>query len=145
MKLKEILKYKGSNVITIGPDATLYDALHKIIENKVGALLVKAGPNRHTGIITERDIMREVYKNTSLNDTCVTDVMTREMIIGAPDDDFEYAMSEMTEGRFRHMPIVENDTLVGIISIGDIVKAQLRHTKHQVNQLIDYVATPLTE
>jgi CBS domain-containing protein len=126
----------------ISPKDTLREALQTLIENKVGSLLVRETLDNHVGIITERDIMRAVYNEVTLDQTLVEDVMTptRDIIIGAPDDDIEYAMAEMTEGRFRHMPVIEDDRLVGIVSIGDIVKTQLELARSQVTQLRDYVS-----
>ncbi|MCZ6632228.1 MAG: CBS domain-containing protein [bacterium] len=141
MKLREILAEKGSRVIVIGPQDTLREALRTLIENKVGSLLVRETPDQHVGIITERDIMRAVYNEVTLDQTRVEAVMTltRDIVIGTPDDNTEYAMAEMTEGRFRHMPVIENDCLVGIVSIGDMVKAQLKQARSQVTELRDYV------
>jgi CBS domain-containing protein len=146
VKLRDILNTKGSRVIVIGPKDTLHEALQTLIENKVGSLLVRETLDNHVGIITERDIMRAVYNEVTLDQTLVEAVMTptRDIIIGTPDDDIEYAMAEMTEGRFRHMPVIEDDHLVGIVSIGDIVKAQLKLARSQVTQLRDYVSGATT-
>lgn len=140
MTLQDILDSKGSRVITIAPHHTLYLALCTLIENKVGALLVQNNQGQLVGILTERDLMRAVYQDTDLREEQVENLMTRSLVIGTPDQDIEYAMSEMTEHRFRHMPVVENDELVGIISIGDLVKTRLQHTEEQVSQYQDYVA-----
>lgn len=140
MTIQDILESKGRRVITTVPHHTLYLALCTLIENKVGALLVQSEEGRLLGIITERDLMRAVYQDVDLRTTHVESLMTRDLVIGTPDQDVEYAMSEMTEGRFRHMPIVENDELMGIISIGDLVKTKLQHTEEEVSQYKDYVA-----
>lgn len=140
MTIRDILNSKGNRVITSAPHHTLYLALCTLAENKVGALLVQSDEGRLAGIITERDLMRAVYQDIDLRDTQVESIMTRSLVIGTPDQDIEYVMAEMTNGRFRHMPIVEHDTLVGIISIGDLVKAKLQHTEEEVLQYKDYVA-----
>ena len=140
MIIQDILDNKGDRVITIAPHHTLYLALCTLTENKVGALLVQNDQERLVGIITERDLMRAVYQDTDLRDTHVESIMTRSLVIGTPDQDIEYVMTEMTNGRFRHMPVIENDTLIGIISIGDLVKAKLQHTEEEVSQYKDYVA-----
>jgi CBS domain-containing protein len=83
--------------------------------------------------------MREVYKDVDLRAVRVEEVMTRSIVMGTPDHDIEYVMAEMTEGRFRHMPVIEEDALVGIISIGDLVKAKLQHAQEEVTQYKDFV------
>ena len=145
MKVKDILGSKGSRVVTIGLRATLHEALCTLIENKVGALPVRDDAGEILGIITERDLMREVYRNSPLSMKGVEEVMTRGIVYAAPDDDVERIMNEMTEGRFRHMPVMKEGKLVGIVSIGDVVKALLHLTKRQVRDLMDYVASPTPE
>ena len=113
MKIKDILDAKGTNVVTIGPEATLREAITKMVDNKVGSLVVEDGDPE--GIITERDILREVYSKSPLEEKQVQAVMTRSLVTGSSEDSIEYVMTEMTKGRFRHMPIVEGDKLVGII------------------------------
>ena len=140
MIIQDILEQKGSRVITIKPHHTLHLALSTLVENKVGALIVQDQGNEILGIITERDLMHEVYKDTDLRTTHVEDVMTRSIVTGHPTQDIEYVMNEMTQGRFRHMPVFDEDNLVGIISIGDIVKSKLQHVEEEFTQYKDYVA-----
>ena len=140
MTIQDILEQKGSRVITIEPHHTLQLALSTLVENKVGALIVQNQTGDILGIITERDLMREVYEDTDLSNTQVEDVMTRTIVTGNPTHNLEYVMAEMTEGRFRHMPVFDDDTLVGIISIGDIVKAKLHDVQEELTQYKDYVA-----
>lgn len=140
MTIQNILDNKGRRVITIAPQHTLYLALCTLTENKVGALLVQDDNEKLVGIITERDLMRAVYQNTDLYDVHVESLMTRSLVIGTPDQKIESVMAEMTNGRFRHMPVIDNDELVGIISIGDLVKAKLQHTEEELVQYKDYVA-----
>lgn len=140
MTIQDILDAKGNRVITIPPHHTLYLALCTMVENKVGALIVQDHEGTFLGIITERDLMREVYQDTNLRDTRVESVMTRNMVTGSPDHEVEYVMSAMTEGRFRHMPVLHEDELVGIVSIGDLVKSKLEHVEEEVTQYKDFVA-----
>ena len=137
MKIKDILDAKGTNVVTIGPEATLREAITKMVDNKVGSLVVEDGDPE--GIITERDILREVYSKSPLEEKQVQAVMTRSLVTGSSEDSIEYVMTEMTKGRFRHMPIVEGDKLVGIIAVGDVVKAQLGQIMTEVGHLIHHV------
>ncbi len=139
MKIKDMIASKGSRVVFTCPKVTLQGALCAMVENKIGALPVLNGSGALMGIITERDIMREVFNGSRLDEKQVGDVMTREVTTGSPDDDIDYVMNKMTEGRFRHMPIIEGDQLTGIVSIGDVVKTQLDQTKTQFVNLVDYV------
>lgn len=91
------------------------------------------------GIVTERDIMREVHAGSPIREKRVVDAMTRNLVTGCPEDEVEYVMTEMTEKRFRHMPVIEDGHLVGIVSIGDIVKAQLHRARSEVMQLRGYI------
>ena len=138
MTIQDILNQKGTRVLTIESHHTLYLALATLIENKIGALIARDHAGTLLGIITERDLMREVYKDTDLRAVRVEDVMTHDIVTGNPENDIEYVMAKMTEGRFRHMPVLDDEnTLVGIISIGDIVKAKLQHVEEEVTQYKD--------
>lgn len=139
MTIQDILAAKGNRIITISPHHTLHLALCTMIENKIGALPVEDTDGTLLGIITERDLMREVYKNTQLHQKLVKETMTRKPIIATPDQDIEYVMAEMTQGRFRHMPVLREGELIGIISIGDIVKSKLNHVQEEVAQYKDFV------
>lgn len=143
MKVREILSAKRSGVVTIMPHATLREALNRIVEEKVGALPVVDNTGALKGIITERDIMREVYQNSDLDHVVVADVMTRKVKVGSPEADVEDVKNAMTEGRFRHMPIMENGRMVGLVSIGDMVKAGLSKAKEQIDHLVDYISGPI--
>jgi CBS domain-containing protein len=143
MKIGDILEGKGG-VVTIGPGATLREALRTFVERKVGALPVQDAAGMIRGIITERDLMREIYRGGSLDSVRVEEAMTRNLITAGPEDDIERVMNEMTERRFRHMPVVSGGKMVGIVSIGDLVKGQLRHAKVQITHLMDYVSGPIS-
>ena len=142
MKIKDILQDKGNKVITTVPNTTIWEALTEIIENKVGSLVVLDESERLLGIITERDVMRVIYQRRDLKQETVGDHMTTEVTTGQLEDWIETVMDRMTHGRYRHMPVVENDKLVGLVSIGDTVKAQLDHAKVQVIQLREYIGGP---
>lgn len=139
MTIQDILDQKGCRVITTAPYHTLDSVLATLIQNSVGALVVQNRVGDLLGIITERDLMREVYNGTDLRVACVEDVMTRDLVTSNPDCDIEYVMAEMTEGRFRHMPIVDEKGLAGIVSIGDIVKAKLESAEEEVMLYKDFV------
>jgi CBS domain-containing protein len=139
-KVRDILGNKGSRVVFVGPDLTLRQALETMVDNKVGALPVKDTSGDIVGIITERDLMREVHGRADLETSKISDVMTKNIISARKDDGIDMVMEQMTVNRFRHVPIVEGGKLVGIISIGDLVKSQLAYLKHQMEDLRDYVS-----
>ncbi len=132
MTLRDILRVKGSAVHTIDPSASLEDVVRQLVERNCGSLVVcGAGADCQgqadlvQGIITERDILRALAaRRGSLAELKVGETMTRELITGALGDSVEHTMGVMTEHRIRHLPILEDGRLAGIISIGDVVKAQ---------------------
>lgn len=141
MKAKEILKVKGPEVFTIGEDKSLYDAQKVLITNNIGVLLVLDRNGKIIGILSERDILRESYKSpNSYKDIKVKDVMSKDVIIVEPEDDLDYIESIMTEKRIRHLPVVNKKVLVGLISIGDIVKAMYNKTQAEIKYLRDYIS-----
>ena len=127
MLLRDILARKGTDVYTIRPDASLDDVVRKLVQCNCGSLLVcdEGLPRRMRGIITERDIMRACAQaGGPLDRRLVQDCMSADVLTATPDQSVEETMGQMTMHRIRHLPIVEGDELVGIISIGDVVKAQ---------------------
>lgn len=141
MKVKDIIKNKGPEVFTISEEKTLWEALKILVNNNIGVLLVLNLDAKITGILSERDILREVYKNPeTYRDKLVKEVMTSNLIIVEPDDDIDYVESIMTENRIRHLPVVKEKILVGLISIGDIVKAQLSGSRYENKYLRDYIS-----
>lgn len=130
MNLKEILKSKGNIVYTIAPDATLEQAVSRLIDHNIGSLVVCTRDVEHgeqsLGIITERDILHSCSPQTGHNlaMTRVEEVMSTDLSTASPDDLAEDIMGLMTRKRIRHLPVVSHGRLVGIVSIGDIVKAQ---------------------
>ncbi len=130
MKVQEILKSKGDAVHSISPDETLSNAIAKLVECNVGSLVVLEG-ERMVGIITERDVLRACAASKHAQEAlAVRDHMSAKVIAGVPDDHVEDVMGLMTARRIRHLPIVHEEHLVGIISIGDVVKAH--HAKLRV-------------
>ena len=140
MKVKDILKNKGPEVITIWEEKTLYDAICTLVENKIGALLVLNQDGKIVGIISERDILRACYEDCdNIRTAKVKDKMTKKVIITEPDDDLAYVEKIMTENRIRHLPVITNKRLVGIISIGDIVKSMRRQSAVENRYLKEYI------
>jgi CBS domain-containing protein len=124
MKIQHILATKGTRVVTIEPDATIQEAITTLVAHNIGALVVINDASKPIGIISERDIIRAAIKHHNLLSLAVRTLMVREIVTGMPDDDLEAVAHTMTEMRIRHVPVVEHEKLVGILSIGDIVKAQ---------------------
>ncbi len=129
MNLQDILRQKGATVHTIASQATLDDVVQKLVQNNCGSLVVCDADCQQAdsmvGIITERDILRAFAKHRGpLAELRVADHMSRKPVTGSPEDSLEAVMGVMTEKRIRHLPVIEADRLVGMISIGDIVKAE---------------------
>lgn len=124
MKISSIMTTRSSDVVTIRPDASLADAIALLAEYNIGALVVTDSNNRINGIISERDIIRMAARREDIFGLPVAEVMTEKVVTAVPQDDIMSVAHTMTERRFRHVPICDDDRLIGIVSIGDIVKAQ---------------------
>jgi len=137
----EILKAKGDSVVySIGPSATVYEALTLMAEKNIGALLVMEG-EKIVGMMTERDYARKVVLLArSSKDTPLRDVMTPAVIYVRPDQSTEDCMALMTQSRIRHLPVMDNGKLVGLISIGDLVKGIMSEQTFIIEQLQHYIA-----
>jgi len=133
MRIGDILLEKGTTVVTIDTGRTIYDAIGMLNKHRIGALIVIEEGENAVGIITERDILRKCggsmdgssKPDDSIFSSLVEDVMTNKLIVGVPDDDPNYAMSVMTKNRIRHLPILDDGNLAGMVSIGDLVNAHL--------------------
>lgn len=140
MKVKEILGKKSAEIITIQSNKTLLEASQLLTEHNIGALVVVDRTNVPAGILSERDIVRKIAsKSSEALKMLVQDAMTADIIIGFPDDELSYVSSTMTNKRIRHLPIMNDQTLVGMISIGDIVKFQLDHAENEAHTLRQYI------
>ncbi len=135
MKVRRILATKGMRVITIGPEQQIRDAVAILARHNIGALVVVDTTNHPIGILSERDIIRESASNEQVFDRTVADLMTRDVITGMPNDDTHSLAHTMTERRFRHMPIVDEGVLIGIVSIGDILKAERDQYRGEIDTL----------
>lgn len=126
MKVKDILASKGTEVITVEQDKTIFEAMTTFASHRLGSLLVLDEKGGIVGILAARDVLMETLRAyDKIKETKVKQVMTKKIIIGYPEDDLKYVQMIMTENRIRHLPIVESKKLTGIISIGDIIKAKL--------------------
>jgi CBS domain-containing protein len=139
MTVKAILAAKGGDVVTIDPNATMAAAAAQLAEHNIGALVVTGPDRRVVGILSERDIV-QVRGPTAL-DLPLTEAMTRKVMTCVPGDTISSLMERMTQGKFRHLPVVEQGKLVGIVSIGDVVKHRLQEMEREQSALRDYIQT----
>ncbi|MBG52700.1 MAG: CBS domain-containing protein [Alphaproteobacteria bacterium] len=141
MNVEAILKGKGDDVTTVDTSTKLARAAHLLTEKKIGALVVMDG-DRVRGIVSERDIVRTLsVAGAEALDMEIGQVMTQNVITCTREDTLDQLMSLMTGRRFRHLPVVEDDKLIGIVSIGDVVKHRLAETEMEAEQLRLYIAT----
>jgi CBS domain-containing protein len=124
MTVATILARKGLKVVTIRPEQTLREALAMLAQHSIGAILVTDARGGLVGILSERDIVREAVRNEKFFDLTVSAIMTSNVISGQPQEDVSAVATTMTNKRFRHLPVLDGGKIVGIISLGDIVKAQ---------------------
>jgi CBS domain-containing protein len=141
MTLSIILGRKGRDVVTVPPEQTLRETVQTLSDMKIGAIVVADGSRRVLGILSERDIIRAVAKrDTDVLADPVSEHMTRNVVTAQEDTTIPHAMERMTEGRFRHLPITDDGRLVGIVSIGDLVKHRLSEMETENQALHDYIA-----
>jgi CBS domain-containing protein len=135
-----ILKHKGYQVSTIDPAATVSEIAEILSERRIGAVLVMDNAEQMLGIVSERDIVRSLAANGARTlEMTAGQLMTRAVQVARPDTTVDQAMQTMTAGRFRHLPVVDHDTLIGLISIGDVVKARIMYQDTVVESLTAYV------
>jgi len=142
MTVKAILSRKGTDVATIEPSTTLAAAMKLLAERRIGALVVTGADRRIVGILSERDVVRTLAERGSgvLNEP-IADVMTRKVVTCSQSETVCEIMERMTDGKFRHVPVVEQGRLIGIISIGDVVKLRLQEMEQESAALHDYIRT----
>lgn len=139
MKLKDILKAKGSTIFSIDPEKSVKDAIDLLVHYNVGSLMV-IDEGRLVGIFSERDSLRLCARDLdSILSTRIADVMTTDLIIGKLEDDVEDSMNVMTDKRIRHLPVLDNGYVVGLVSLGDLVKSQLAEKTVTIHYLRDYI------
>ena len=138
--VSQLLRVKGGQIFSVGPEDSVLRAIEIMATRHVGALLVM-NQGSLLGIISERDYARKVIlKNRSSHDTPVGDIMSSPATTVSPNDTVHHCMELMTEGRFRHLPVVEAGRVVGMLSIGDLVKAVIEDQSRQIEQLERYIA-----
>jgi CBS domain-containing protein len=142
MTVKAILSRKGGDVATIAPTVPLAEAVKLLAARRIGAVVVTGPGDRVAGILSERDIVRALAErgHPALDDQ-VSAVMTRKVLTCTSADTIAAIMERMTEGKFRHLPVVEQNRLIGIVSIGDVVKYRVEEMEGESNALREYIAT----
>lgn len=139
MIVRDILKSKGHDIYSISADQTVYSAIAKMDELDIGALVVMDG-TRLMGILSERDYRSKVIlKGRTSKETKVSTIMTGDVICVSPQDSVESCMGIMTDKKIRHLPVLENNTVVGVVSIGDLVKAIISKQKGEISHLRHYI------
>ena len=139
-RVSEILRGKGADVLKIDASATVFEALTKVVEKNVGSILVTEG-DEIVGIMTERDYLRKIaVQGRTSYDTQVGEIMSAPLVYVTPETTIEESMAIMTDRRIRHLPVVEDDEVIGIVSIGDVVKFQSREQTFQIQYLTEYIS-----
>lgn len=141
MLVTHILQEKGRDILAIAPEATLFEAANVLTRNRIGALLVQNRLGELAGIISERDIVRALAADgAAALALTVAERMTVDVAVCEETDTIEEIMETMTRCRFRHMPVVENGRIVGLVSIGDVVKTRIAETVREAQALKEYIA-----
>ena len=140
MTVSLILKRKGGDIVTVRPDTALASVGQTLAERRIGAVLVTDAGGGVAGVLSERDVVRALAGHgAKALDMPASAFMTAEVVSAAPHDTIEHVMETMTVGRFRHVPILDGGRLVGIVSIGDVVKRRIDDAEHEAQALRDYV------
>lgn len=139
MKISEILRRKGSDVVTVVPDTTVRDLIAVMVEHNIGAAIVCDAGARVLGIVSERDVVRRLVDGAAVLDHTVEQIMTVDVTVCRTDSSTEQVRVEMTERRIRHLPVIDDGELKGIVSIGDVVKSSIDNLQFERDQLSDYV------
>jgi CBS domain-containing protein len=140
MRIKDVLHTKGDDVITVTPDTTVRDLITLLAEHNIGAVVVSTDEEPVAGIVSERDIVRALVEGVEVLDNPVSRIMTVEVRTVAPGDSVHELMKLMTEHRIRHVPVVVDGGLHGLVSIGDVVKSRIGELEFERDQLTSYVS-----
>ncbi len=140
MKTKDILAEKGTRVITVQETLLLVDVVSMFFADRIGSVVVVNDHNEVIGIVAPNDVLRAIHHHPEYITTItVSEIMTRNIIVVTPEDDIDKLMSIMTKNRIRHLPVIDKGRLTGLVSIGDVVKAQTSMQEVKINYLTDYI------
>ena len=143
MRIREVLAAKADRaVLTVAPDLTVRELLGRLAEHNVGALVVSRDGTGLDGIVSERDVVRCLHRRgTEILNATADAIMTSPVVVAAPTDSVAQAMTLMTERRIRHLPVMERGRLVGLVSIGDLVKRRIEDAEHETETLKTYITS----
>jgi CBS domain-containing protein len=142
MQLKQLLEKKGAGAVTVAASVSVGAAIQTMYKHRVGSVVIQADSGMPIGILTERDIMCLCAEGkTDFENMSLKDCMTTELVVGKPEDKVPEVLGIMTARRFRHMPVVKDGQLVGLVSIGDLVKATLEETAQEAEALRNYITS----
>jgi CBS domain-containing protein len=140
MRIKDVLHVKGDMVVTVSPETSVRELLSLLAEHNIGAVVVSSDGTSVSGIVSERDVVRALVRGTEVLERQVAEIMTAEVRTVALDDTVDGLMRLMTEHRIRHVPVIVDGGLHGIVSIGDVVKSRIGELEFERDQLTSYVA-----
>jgi CBS domain-containing protein len=140
MHIHEVLRTKGDQVVTVSPDTTVRDLIATLAEHNIGAVVVSTPDEPLVGIVSERDIVRGLVQGTDILDVAISEIMTAQVRTADPAATVEDLMRLMTEHRIRHVPVMSDGALQGIVSIGDVVKSRIGELEFERDQLESYVS-----
>ncbi|MEO0327075.1 MAG: CBS domain-containing protein [Pseudomonadota bacterium] len=141
MGVPEILASKGHDVVTTNPDATIHEVAQLMAKNQIGAVVMTDAKGNMCGITSERDIVRQIAeKGVDALGQPVSDCMTKKVVFSGLEETIDSLMDKMTKGRFRHLPIIDNDKLCGIISVGDVVKRKIDSVEQDADEMKRYIS-----
>lgn len=141
MRVHDVLRRKGADVVTVRPEATVRELLDTLAEHRIGAVVVSIDGRTVDGIVSERDVVRRLHdRGPEILDAMISEIMTAEVSTVGPDEHLEHLMGLMTNNRFRHVPVVVDGALAGIISIGDVVKHRMDELQAERDQLVGYIS-----
>lgn len=142
MRIGDVLQRKGNSVVTIAPEARVAELVALLTENKIGAAVVSTPTEQVAGIVSERDVVRGLRDGADVLDAAVSQIMTAPVRTVTPDDSIDALMLLMTKHRIRHVPVVVDGELRGLVSIGDVVKSRIGELEFERDQLSSYVTNP---
>jgi CBS domain-containing protein len=138
VKVKDVLRDKGLEVIAVDSSSTVDSAIRKMVERNIGAILVMED-NNCVGLFTERDALKCWARRGSFDKVAIKDVMSKDLLVIEPEDDLDYAMTIMTNKQIRHLPVIEKGRLVGVVSMRDVVRSHIGNLEAEVHYLKDYI------
>lgn len=141
MKIKDIARIKGREVITVKPGTSLSEAINLLVSHNIGALPVCETVGKVSGILSERDVLKCIHRTgAEIRNTKVKDIMTRSIVVGDPEDELEGVLIRMSEKGVRHLPIIHDNNIVGILSLRDVIEEQLSECNNKIETLHDYIS-----